>query len=352
VINESDLLRFIEGDCTPDEALAIQAWIAADPKRAELLEELRAVWRVTGDTSRRWDVAAAWERLRRARSRTPLPPSVRAPSRSPAERPDRATVVATASRTGSWRVKPWQVRIAVAIAVVIAGTLYGYLGSRGGDAREYATAPGQRAEVSLRDGSRVLLSVDTRLRVARDYGVRDRVVELEGEAYFVVRYDARRPMVVRTQHGVAEDLGTEFGVRAYRREGDLQVIVREGHVAMRRSHDLGPVLLTLGPGDRGVLDARGQVSLTSDVPLDRHLSWTAGRLVFDDVPLATVIPQLERWYDLDIQLSDSSLGDERITIVLTTESPDEALSAVARVLDLRVVRAERSVQLVPLHSRR
>ena len=243
-------------------------------------------------------------------------------------------------------------RVAVAIALVIAGTLYGYLGSRGTDAREYATARGQRAEVSLRDGSRVLLSVDTRLRVARDYGVRDRVVDLEGEAYFVVRHDARRPLIVRTPHGIAEDLGTEFGVRAYRREGDLQVIVRAGSVAMRRSDDSGPALMTLGPGDRGVVDARGRVTLTSEVPLDSYLSWTSGRLVFDDVPLGTVIPQLERWYDLDIQLSDSSLGNERITIVLTTESPDEALSAVARVLNLRVVRAERSVQLVPLHSRR
>jgi transmembrane sensor len=248
-------------------------------------------------------------------------------------------------------VASWQVRLAVAVVLAIAGALYGYIGSRGGTAREYATAPGQRAEVSLQDGSRVLLSVDTRLRVPGDYGVRERTVELEGEAYFVVRHDARRPMVVRTQRGIAQDLGTEFGVRAYPREDHLQVIVRAGSVAMRRLHDPRPVLLKLGPGDRGVLDARGQVSLTSDVPLERFLSWTAGRLVFDDVPLRTVIPQLERWYDLDIELTNPSLGDEHITIVLTTESPDEALSAVAKVLDLRVVRAERSVRLVPLPSR-
>jgi transmembrane sensor len=197
----------------------------------------------------------------------------------------------------------------------------------------------------------VLLSVDTRLRVPRDYAVRDRAVELDGEAYFVVRHDSRRPMVVRTHHGIAEDLGTEFGVRAYRREGELQITVRAGSVAMRRLHDPEPVLLKLGPGDRGVLDAHGQVSLTSDVALDRYLSWTSGRLVLDDAPLASVIPQLERCYDNDIDLSDPSLGDERVTIVLTAESPDEALSAVARVLDLRVVRAERSVRLVSLHSR-
>ena len=242
-------------------------------------------------------------------------------------------------------------RIAAAVVLAFAGAWYGYARSRSGPPREYVTAPGQRAEITLRDGSRVILSVDSRLRVPRDYGVRDRSVELDGEAYFVVRHDARRPMLVRTMYGIAEDLGTEFGVRAYRQDRDVQVTVREGAVAMRPT-DAGPPVLTLGPGDRGTINARGEARVTPDVPLDKYLSWTTGRLVFDDSPLRTVIPELARWYDLDIQLNDSSLGDERITMVLTTESPDEAMSAVAKVLDLRVVRTERSVRLVPLHPRR
>jgi transmembrane sensor len=352
VINESDLLRFLEGECTPEEARVIQAWIAADPERAKLLDDLRAVWHLTGTTSRRWSGATAWERIRRLRGHTPLPPSVGLPSRSPASRPERTARADSSGVTHSWRVASWQARLAVAVVLAIAGALYGYISSRGGAAREYATAPGQRAEVSLRDGSRVLLSVDTRLRVPRDYGVRTRAVELDGEAYFVVRHDARRPMVVRTRHGIAEDLGTEFGVRAYRHENDVQVVVRAGSVAIRRPQGGDSVLLTLQAGDRGVIDAHGRASLATDVPVDTYLSWTAGRLVFDDARLETVLPQLERWYDLDIQLNDSSLGNERITIVFTTESPDEALSTLAKVLDLRVVRADRSVRLVPLRPQR
>ena len=350
MINESDLLRFVEGECTPEEARAIQAWIAADPRRGELLEEVRAVWRLTGPTSREWSVAAALDRIRGSKGHGSMPPSVALPSRSAVSRPDRAPPPHAHWVSRQSPGRSWRPRLAVAMVLAVAGAAYGYLRSPRSEAREYVTAPGQRAEVSLRDGSRALLSVDTRLRVPHDYGVRERAVELDGEAYFVVRHDARRPMVVRTPYGVAEDLGTEFGVRAYSRENDLQVTVRTGSVAMRRLHDAGPALLTLRAGDRGVLDSRGQASLTSDVPLETYLSWTSGRLVFDDVPLGTVIPQLERWYDLAIQLSDPSLGEERVTIILTTESPDEALSALARVLDLRVVRAARSVRLVPLHS--
>ena len=348
MINESDLLRFLEGECTPEEAREIQAWIAADPQRFKLLEELRAVWQLTGKTSRRWSVATAWERIRRNRGHTPVPRSVGLPSRSPTSRSERLLRPESPRAARPWLMASWGARFAVAVLLAIGGAVYGYRSSRGVPAREYTTAPGQRAEVSLRDGTHVLLSVDTRLRVPPEYGVQDRAVELDGEAYFVVRHDARRPLVVRTRHGVAEDLGTEFGVRAYGRENDVQVIVRSGSVAMRRVADGGPAVLTLGPGDRGVLDARGQATLTSNVPVDSHLSWTTGRLVFNDAPLGTVIPQLERWYDLDIELSDASLGAERITITLTTESPDEALSAVGKVLRLRVLRTNRSVRLVPL----
>src|SRR3989442_14527078 len=63
---ESDLLRYVEGDCPPAEAAAIQAWIAADPRRGALLDELQALWHVTGATTRRWDVGGARRRLRAA----------------------------------------------------------------------------------------------------------------------------------------------------------------------------------------------------------------------------------------------------------------------------------------------
>jgi len=68
-IDATELLRFVEGDCSPDEAAAIQAWIAADPRRGELLDEIRAVWRLTGSTTRPWVVAEARIRLLRSRGR-------------------------------------------------------------------------------------------------------------------------------------------------------------------------------------------------------------------------------------------------------------------------------------------
>jgi transmembrane sensor len=345
VIEESDLLRFIEGECSPEEAVAIQAWIAADPTRGELLDELRAVWRLTGDTTRAWDAAAARDRVLTARRGAPPPGSPLLRLGSPAPPP-----LNPRRRWGT--AAAWPARIAAAVVLLVAGAALWYLRPHAGPFREYATGPGQRLTLSFADGSRVLLSVGSRLRVPRDFGARERAVSLEGEAYFVVRHDPRRPFLVRTPRGTTEDLGTAFGVRAYRDEGYLQVVVAAGRVALRGAEHADSVLATLRPRDRAVIDSAGGATVATNVPLETYLAWTRGTLVFNEAPLSSVLAQLERWYDLDIATSDGSLDDAPVTIAFTTESADEALSALAKVLNVRVSRTERSVRLVPVHPRR
>ena len=332
-IEESDLLRFVEGDCSPDEAAAIQAWIAADPRRGELLDEIRAVWRLTGSTTRPWVVAEARIRLLRSRGRHAAQGSAGFSARP---RPLR--------RAGP---RFAMVRIAAAIACVVAGTLVWRLRPRVAPFREYATQPGQRLQLELPDSSRVLLSVGTRLRVPRDFAVSARAVDLDGEAYFVVRHDPRRPFLVHTRWGVTEDLGTSFDVRAYPEDDYLQVVVAAGRVALRAGEGGSDSVLSLRSRDRGVLDAHGVLRATAGVSLGDYLGWTRGTLVFHDAPLGEVVTQLERWYDVDIAVSDAIAGGDRLTISFATRSVDEALATLAQVVDARWTRSGRTARLTP-----
>ena len=325
--DESDLLRLIEGECSPQEAARIQAWIVADPRRARLLEELRVVWSLTGGTaSRDWNAAAARERLVHARGLLMFP----------------------AANRFQWTA-PWATRIAVAIAVTTAGLLSWSLHRGTVPPSEYATAAGQLSALRLPDGTRVLLGVASRLVVPRDYGAGARVVELDGEAYFAVQHDAARPFLVHTRQGTTEDLGTEFAVRAYRGENQLQVVVASGRVALRGAARPEAVVATLSARDRAVIPSGGAATVTRRVALEQALAWTRGTLLFDDAPVGRVRAQLERWYDLDIVTDDPSLDAERITISFATKSADAAVDALARVLGVRVTRAGGLVRLTAIN---
>src|SRR5207237_9972361 len=73
--------------------------------------------------------------------------------------------------------------------------------------REFATARGRRAAIELADGTRIVLSVDSKLRVPVDYGVTARAVYLEGEAYFAIAPDAARPFAGHAGQGIMRDMG-------------------------------------------------------------------------------------------------------------------------------------------------
>jgi transmembrane sensor len=202
----------------------------------------------------------------------------------------------------------------------------------------FSTANRERAELRLSDGTRIRLAPASHIRVAADYGERERAVYLEGQGYFEVKHDESRPFIVYAGSAIARDVGTDFAVRSYAEDRAVQVVVRTGAVAMS---GVG----RLAAGDVGRLGIDGTSSLTHGVAVDVLLAWLAGRLVFHDAPLATVIAELRRWHDADVQLADPRLGTLPFTGVLTDVSFRSSIDLVAATLGLRVRRAGERVTL-------
>ena len=192
------------------------------------------------------------------------------------------------------------------------------------DEHSYATTRGERAVLSL-DGATVVLGPESVLRISGSYGIRDRTVSLTGHAYFDVTHDAGHPFRVWAGGVLAEDIGTRFDIRAYARDSVMRLVVADGAVVMhtRRapadgSHDsatrLSSVVVTRGMMATAGVD--GVVRVRSGLSTDRYLSWSDGRLAFDDTPLPEVAAELGRWYDLDIRLGDPELRIKDIDRVL------------------------------------
>jgi transmembrane sensor len=85
----------------------------------------------------------------------------------------------------------------------------------------------------------------------------------------------------------------------------------------------------------------------ASVDADQYLAWTTGRLVFRDAPLRQVVSELARWYDLDVRLTDPSIGGLRLTTSFQNEPLSEVLDAVGAALQVHIERTGRAVTISP-----
>jgi transmembrane sensor len=338
--------RFLAGECSTAEADLVRRWLATQGADARYVDAMRDALERRETAAAGRDADSAWARLARdtvdaERNADRLPP------------PLRLTTSALGGRWGIGRTlaSPW-LRAAAVVALAIGGGAlwlthqHAVPEARPASAapaiREYATARGQRTELRLPDGTRVLLAPESRLGVPADFAVTRREFTLEGQAYFEVTHDPRKPFRVRAGNAVAYDLGTRFVVRAYRSAPAVQVVVAEGRVQLGAAGERPEMGAVLGGGDLGRLDSAGVVT-TGRANLAAALAWTRGELVFADAPLSDVAAELGRWYDLDIHLADSALRIKRLTLTIGNESAPEALDAVALLVGARYQRHGQTV---------
>ncbi len=333
--------RYLAGECTEQEEAVVRRHLMARP---DVARALAAVLRqLDGEATRpdAPDASTSWERLRRrmhAPDAVALP--VLAPPRVESFTPRHPFILLPARRVSAWQ------RAATVAGIAVLGAAGMYALRRRADVpmpapraeESFVTANRERAELRLSDGTRVHLAPGSRLRVAADFGETKRDVRLDGQGYFQVEHDARRPFTVHAGNAIARDLGTEFAVRSYGEDDAVQVVVRKGAVVLS---GVG----RLGAGDVGRIGASGVASLTHGVRVDSLLGWLDGRLVFRDAPLSHVLAELRRWHDVDVQLADSTLGSLPFTGVLTDDSFRSSIDLVAATLGLRVRRDGRRVSL-------
>ena len=358
------LLRYVSGQSPLAEADAIRVWIAADPAREATIDELRKAWNVE-PTSAAWDKQGVWARLS-----TEL--STDEPAPSHVQRPRIFPATLSNTRTSAWRT--FAKAAVVLIAIGGGASLYRYVAlSKPAPVtmREVATARGQQSVVDLVDGSRVILAAESQLRIPSDFASppgekgTPRRLELIGRAYFDVKHDSERPFIVRTATAVTQDIGTSFVITAYPEKLSTEVAVVDGSVGLwdrQATPDVGSdtrtgassapkrPLMVLTHGDVATLDENGTATRTRHSSLNEYTSWTRGILTFDNALLRDVIPELNRWYDLDVRIGDASLGKLHVTAEIRTETPNEAMQRLSMILGVDLRRDGRVITLVPKKS--
>lgn len=195
---------------------------------------------------------------------------------------------------------------------------------------DYHTETGQQRQITLADGSQILMNTQTAVSV--DYADQRRTIRLhQGEVYFKVAPDAKRPFVVETDKGQAQALGTEFDVK--RSECETAVTVFEHAIKITTAN--GKILDKLVAGQRAVFNEDLPI-LTEKVDIARAKSWRKRRMVFQNRTLAEVVAELERYRPGRIVILGSAIKNLRLTGVFGTENTDIALHTIEQSLPVKI----------------
>ena len=170
---------------------------------------------------------------------------------------------------------------------------------------------GRCFKIVLGDGTEVWLNAESRLHYPSQFTDSEREVFLEGEAYFKVRSDEKRPFVVNAGGLRTYVLGTEFNVRSYADNPQFITLV-EGSV--RVDNVSTDEVVDLMPGQGVTLNSEGDF-VVRDVDTYGITQWKDGYFYFNNVPLSDIVKDIGRWYNVDISFVNQSISDYHLHFV-------------------------------------
>jgi ferric-dicitrate binding protein FerR (iron transport regulator) len=162
--------------------------------------------------------------------------------------------------------------------------------------------------LTLSDGTKVWLNSESSLKYPTAFTANTREVEITGEAYFEVKHNSKKPFKVHLPNGsVVEDIGTAFNVNAYTDESDIKTTLIEGSVRVMLSGVEASTRnsVVLKPGQQAVtVNSSTPLRVTNNVNIDEVTAWKNGMFSFNGADIKTVMRELSRWYDVDVEYKD------------------------------------------------
>jgi transmembrane sensor len=171
------------------------------------------------------------------------------------------------------------------------------------------TTKGETYATILSDGTKAWLNSQSSIHYPISFNGDLRKVEITGEVFFEVApsvallangQKGKRPFIVTTPDIEVEVLGTHFNINSYKDEQAVKTTLLEGKVNVRSITNNAQLLLQ--PGEQAQLNRQSQaISKAKDVDVDAEVAWHYGIFQFNNADLQTVMRQLARWYDVEVE---------------------------------------------------
>ncbi len=219
---------------------------------------------------------------------------------------------------------------------------------------EIVSKPGTKSKLILPDGTKVWLNSDSKLIYNSSFNDSVREVSLEGEAYFDVVKNAKKPFIVHTTGINIKVLGTAFNVKSYPREETIEATLVRGLIEVEKINEPKSSKIILHPNEKLVFNKQiHKISATetnsgnqsgsannstlsqrisiSSLPITVkdsnriETSWIYGRLLFEGDTFKELAAKMERWYNVKITFTDNKVANYRYGGSFENENIEEAM---------------------------
>lgn len=186
---------------------------------------------------------------------------------------------------------------------------------------QFESPNGEKSKIILADGSLVWLNSNTIIK----YDVlTPRKVTIEGEGYFEVKKDIEHPFEVTTLSGMQVKVtGTKFNLRSYAEEPYVETTLEEGGVVITKDN---LEMAVLKPGQQAIYSTKQNELNVDFVTTEDYSIWKNNELQLRGIPFSELIPKIERWYGVSIELDPKISNKDQFTMTIKTESLRELLN--------------------------
>ena len=362
--NEQLIIRFLNGQLSVEETDELNKWIESSPENLKTFRDYQKIWLVSSVSlpDSNFNTQKAWKKLTLEMHK----PSYRQISNS-------------RKRTRKIYLKFARIA-AMVIAIFTIGvlasyfTLSKYLTTPGKEISEISVPKGSRSRIVLPDSSIVWLNADSKISYSNNFNRSERFIKLEGEAYFDVITNPRKPFVVSTSHMNIKATGTKFNVKAYPDEDAVSTTLVKGIVSVeipgaerQLTYNLEPNQnLTYKPSDMSIsrsetperiteeiaepetdiepeadnellLPARPKaiISLTSNIRPERYTSWKDETWIIEGETMADMAVMLGRRFNTRINIQTEELKPYRFTGKIMNETLEQVLEILSMTTPLK-----------------
>lgn len=303
------IIKFFAGEISDDELALLKSWLSQDKKNRQVFDQENELWQESDIQTRlgHFNADLAWENIStklRLKSKD---------SRS-------LFLIRTKS------VKKWSIAASI-VCIMIIGSLALWISGKDfnkqiANATIITTQDGEKSHILLSDSTEITLNSGSKFMYDNQYNLNNRIVKLEGEAFFDVHTNSKKPFVVQLDRMSISAIGTKFNVLSFDNEDRIETTLVDGKVQISiNGHDS----MQLKTGQQAIFSKHSGEIEIREVLTETYTSWKENKLRFNDAPMEETLRRIARKYNVTFELTNKDLLDLKYTGTFIDEPIEEVM---------------------------